>query len=94
MHYVAPDYFSLFARKGTQFRPSRASDLDFFFWGHRKNLVYTLMESQQLRSIIIASCKSIRDIAVIFQRVRQSMSRRGEVYIEIGGTHFQQLLQL
>lgn len=77
--------------------PPRSPDLnslDFFLWGHLKHLVYTteVETVEELRNRIIASCETIRHTPGIFERVRQSMRRRIEACIAVGGAHFQQLL--
>lgn len=84
-------------RGGAQPWPPRSPDLnplDFFLWGHLKQLVYTtpIENVEELRNRIIASCRTIRQTPGIFERVRQSMRRRIEACIEVEGRHFQQFL--
>lgn len=84
-------------RAGPQSWPPRSPDLnplDFFVWGHLKSLVYktAVINEEELRQRIRDSCDQIRHTPGIFQRVRQSMLRRVNSCIEVGGGHFQQLL--
>ncbi|XP_023311742.1 uncharacterized protein LOC111692167 [Anoplophora glabripennis] len=84
-------------RGGTQSWSSRSPDLnslDYFFWGHLKSLVYAvpIQTEEELRNRIIVCCQTIRDTPGIFENVRQSMRRRVDACIRVGGGHFQQLL--
>lgn len=84
-------------RAGPQPWPPRSPDinpLDFFLWGHLKSLVYRtpVQNEEDLRNRIQESCEIIRNTPGIFERVRQSMIRRINACIEVGGCHFQQLL--
>lgn len=84
-------------RAGPQFWPPRSPDLnpiDFFLWGHLKTLVYTtpVQSEEDLRNRIEDSCRVIRNTPGILERVRQSLIRRTNACIEVGGGHFQQLL--
>lgn len=77
--------------------PPRSPDLnplDFFLWGHLKSLVYRnpIDNVEELRNRIITSCDIIRQTPGIFERVRQSMRRRLDACIDVGGAHFEQLL--
>lgn len=68
--------------------------LDFYLWGHLKQLVYsTPVESlEDLRARIANGMDTIRQTAGVFERVRRSMRRRLDACIESGGRHFQHLL--
>lgn len=84
-------------RGSTHHWPPRSPDLnpvDFFLWGHLKSLVYAspIEDEEMLRNRIINSCETIRNTPGIFQRVRDSLVRRAEACITVGGNHFQQLL--
>lgn len=84
-------------RAGPQSWPPRSPDmnpLDFFVWGHLKSLVYKtpIQNVEDLRNRIQESCAIIRNTLGIFERVRQSMLRRTNACIEVGGGHFQHLL--
>lgn len=84
-------------RGGTQSWPPRSPDLnslDYFLWGHLKSLVYAvpIQTEDELRNRIIVSCQTIRNTAGIFENVRQSMRRRVDACIRVGGGHFQQFL--
>lgn len=84
-------------RAGPQPWPPRSPDLnpiDFFLWGHLKSLVYItpVLNEGDLRIRIHQSCEIIRNSPGIFERVRQSMVRRTNACVEVGGGHFQQLL--
>lgn len=84
-------------RGGTQPWPPRSPDLnslDYFFWGHLKSLVYAvpIQTEEELRNRIIVCCQTIRNTPGIFENVRQSMRRRVDACIRVGGGHFQQLL--
>lgn len=77
--------------------PPRSPDLnpiDFFLWGTLKSLVYERpvnTRADLLQRIIEASHK-IRNIPGIFERVRQSMSRRVNACIASNGRHIEHLL--
>lgn len=84
-------------RGGAQHWPPRSPELnplDFFLWGHLKSMVYTtpIENEQMLRERIVASCQIIGTTPGIFNRVRNSMMRRTEACIAVGGSHFEQLL--
>lgn len=77
--------------------PARSPDLtplDFFLWGHMKNLVYaTPVESEQdLVARIVAAAGEITDNPQIFEGVRQSLERRCRLCINQNGSHFEHLL--
>lgn len=77
--------------------PARSPDLnplDFFLWGHLKSIVYSSpVESvEDLRVRISNGIERIRQTPGIFERVRESMSRRLEACIGNEGRHFEQLL--
>lgn len=84
-------------RSGPVAWPPRSPDLnplDFYLWGHLKALVYAvpINNAEMLRERIFAACESIRNRPGIFERVRQSMTRRVYACIESGGGHFEHLL--
>jgi hypothetical protein len=84
-------------RGSTHNWPARSPDLnlvDFFLWGHLKSLVYAspIQDEEMLRNRIIDACEIIKNTPGIFQRVRDSLLRRAEACITVGGGHFQQLL--
>lgn len=84
-------------RGGAQAWSPRSPDLnilDFFLWGHLKSLVYTtpVETVEELRNRIMASCNTIRNTPGIFERVRQSLRRRLEACVTVGGGHFEQFL--
>lgn len=70
------------------------SSLDYFFWGHLKSLVYeTPVDSpEDLVARIIAAAGDVRDMPGIFETVRQSLRRRCEACLTVGGRSFEQLL--
>ena len=77
--------------------PARSPDLnplDFFLWGYLKSLVYEtpVRNEEDLLAKIMASCTHVEAIPGIFQRVRESMTRRCNLCIEANGQHFEQLL--
>ena len=77
--------------------PPRSPDLtslDFFLWGHVKSLVYaTPVETvEDLTARIFNACEVVQHTPGIFERVRQSMVRRCNACIELGGRHFEHLL--
>lgn len=72
--------------------PPRSPDfnpLDFYLWGHLKNLVYsTPVETRDnLIERIVFYCDEIRNNAAVFWRIRQSLIRRARKCIEVGGAH-------
>lgn len=84
-------------RAGPQPWPPRSPDLnplDFCIWGHLKSLVYTTPIEcvNDLRNRIIAGCETIQNTPGIFQRLRQSMRRRLDSCLMVGGGHFEQFL--
>ncbi|GBM48764.1 hypothetical protein AVEN_24952-1 [Araneus ventricosus] len=67
--------------------------LDFFFWGHKKSLVYeTPVDSAEdfVQRIVVATDK-INTTPGIFERVRQSFLRRCELCNDTRGRHFEHL---
>ena len=77
--------------------PPRSPDLsclDFFLWGYLKSLVYdTPLESEEeLVARISAAAAEVRDMPGLFERVRQSLHRRCETCIQVGGRSFEPLL--
>ena len=80
-------------REGPIAWPARSPDcnpLDFFLWGHLKTLVYRqpVPNVEELRERIVAGFQTVRDTPGILERVRQSMRRRMEACIEVGGGTF------
>ena len=76
--------------------PARSPDLtplDFFYWGAMKELVYqTPVESDEdLVARIVAASGVLGEMPEVFESVRQSLIKRCEKCIEVGG-HFEQLL--
>lgn len=77
--------------------PPRSPDLnplDFYLWGHLKSLVYSspVNDVDTLRNRLVAGCETIRSAPGIWERVRQSMSRRCEACITARGEQFEHLL--
>lgn len=77
--------------------PPRSPDLnplDFFLWGHLKNIVYsTPVDSvEDLRQRIENGIESIRQMPGVFGRVRQSMTRRLDACLLNRGRNFEQFL--
>ena len=68
--------------------------LHYFLWEYLKSLVFeTPVETDlELVARIVAACDIIRNIPVIFVRVRQNLVRRCHACIEVGGRQFEQLL--
>lgn len=97
-HFLTATYGDRWiGRGGPHAWPARSPDLnplDFFVWGYLKSLVYaTPVENlDDLRNRIIAGCNSIRNDPGVFERVRQSMTRRLNACIRAGGSHFEHLL--
>lgn len=84
-------------RGGSVRWPARSPDcnpLDFYLWGHLKDLVYRapIPTVQVLRERIEHSFQIIRNTPGIFERVRQSMIRRCGACIEARGGHFEHLI--
>lgn len=84
-------------RGGPQPWPPRSPDinpLDYFLWGHLKELVYTtpIENVEDLRDRIIDASNTIRNNRGIFERVRQNLIRRTKGCIMARGGHFQQFL--
>lgn len=77
--------------------PPRSPDLnplDFYLWGHLKNMVYhsEVTTPDELRERIQTGFDHLRNMPGICQRVRSSLSRRLAVCIESNGGHFEHLL--
>lgn len=77
--------------------PPRSPDLnpiDFYVWGHLKTLVYErpIDTRDDLLRRIIDACETIRNTYGIFERVRQSMTRRVDACIRENGRHIEHLL--
>ncbi|KAJ4434862.1 hypothetical protein ANN_23433 [Periplaneta americana] len=77
--------------------PPRSPDLtclDFFLWGHMKQLVYeTVVETEEdLAARITVAADAIADMPGIFERTRQSMVRRCTACIQANGRAFEQFL--
>lgn len=77
--------------------PARSPDLnpiDFYLWGHVKNLVYsTPTDSEEdLRRKIIAVFQQIKRIPGVFERMRHSMRRRLNMCVAENGAHVEHLL--
>ncbi|GFY22243.1 uncharacterized protein TNCV_3298861 [Trichonephila clavipes] len=70
------------------------SCLDFFLWGHMKNLVYASPvdsnEALVVRITVVAG--EIREITGVFANVRHSLRQRCEASIFAGGRFFEQFL--
>lgn len=77
--------------------PPRSPDLnplDFYLWGHLKNLVYSteVNDIEDLRRRIILHCQEIKQKVDTFPKIRRSLQRRLETCIEENGKHFEQFL--
>lgn len=77
--------------------PARSPDLtplDFFLWGYMKSLVYEtpVNTQEELLGRVMAASLHIQQDPHIFQRVRDSMSRRINLCNQVGGRHFETLL--
>lgn len=84
-------------RNGPVVWPPRSPDInpiDFFLWGHIKNVVYAteVQTVDDLWQRIQAACTDLRQNPNVFERVRNSFLRRAEVCIQVHGGHFEQLL--
>lgn len=84
-------------RGGPTAWPPRSPDLtplDFYVWGHLKQLVYarSVNNLEELRQRIVNCCEEIRRTPGIFERVRRSFIRRCESCLEMNGGHVEQLL--
>lgn len=84
-------------RGGPHAWPARSPDLnplDFYFWGHLKQLVYTtpIETEEELRLRIINGFNTIRARPEIFQRVRDNLARRVHGCLLADGAHFQQFI--
>ena len=78
--------------------PARSPDLtplDFFLWGHLKQVVYAHEPEEpedpdHLRQLITEACQAVTP--QMLQRARLSVIRRAEICINQGGQHFEHLL--
>ncbi|GBL99529.1 hypothetical protein AVEN_68805-1 [Araneus ventricosus] len=70
------------------------SSLDYFLWGHLKSLVHATpvdSDDDPVARISVDAAR-VREIPAIFERVRQSLHRRCQACITVGGRNFEQLL--
>ncbi|EZA54457.1 hypothetical protein X777_05723 [Ooceraea biroi] len=77
--------------------PARSPDLnpvDFYLWGHMKELVYaTPVETRDgLWQRVQKAADAVRNGPGVFERVRASTHRRAIACIRSGGKHFEHLL--
>lgn len=77
--------------------PARSPDLnplDFYLWGHLKNIVYSrpVANVEILRQRVEEGFQQIQQTPGIWERVRQSMMRRLEACVRANGSHFEHLL--
>lgn len=77
--------------------PPQSPDLtcvDFYFWGHLKELVYAtpVTSVDDLIARITVAADTTKDIPGIFEHIRQSMLRRCQACITVSGRNFEQLL--
>lgn len=77
--------------------PARSPDmtpLDFYFWGHMKQLVYsTPIESrEELLQKVIAAANQIRNDSDVLKRTTRSVALRATICIDENGGHFEQLI--
>ncbi|KAJ4443930.1 hypothetical protein ANN_05719 [Periplaneta americana] len=93
--------YPAFARIGLRENPEKISTrspdltcLDFFLWGHMKQLVYeTVVETEEdLVARITIAADAIANMPGIFERTRQSMIRRCTARIQANGREFEQFL--
>lgn len=90
LNNVFPNHW--IGRAGPVAWPPRSPDLnplDFYLWGHLKNLVYsTPVETrEELLGRILFHCEQLRNNAGIFWRVQQSSIRRARECIRVQGAH-------
>jgi hypothetical protein len=84
-------------RNGPVAWPPRSPDmtpLDFFFWGHMKSLVYAtpVQSEEDLVARIAVASGDISEMPGLFHNIRQSLTRRYQKCIDLGGTNFEQYL--
>ena len=84
-------------RGGPILWPPRSPDLtplDFYYWGHLKNMIYqTPVESEvELIGRLVDAAARITETPGVFERVRHSLSRRLQACIEANGQNFEHLL--
>lgn len=84
-------------RSGPRRWPARSPDLnplDFYFWGHMKELVYAQQVNNvdELTQRIFDAANTIRENVHVCERVRRNWVRRNEACVEVNGGHFEHLL--
>jgi len=77
--------------------PPRSPDLtplDFYLWGHMKTLVYeTPVQSEMdLVARVAVAAGDIAEDRRMLSLLQESLQRRCQLCIEVGGSHFEQLL--
>lgn len=85
------------ARFGDYTWPPRSPDLnplDFFFWGHLKQLVYSrpVETEEELWNRILTSARAISSKRGIFRNVRDNFKKRITLCIREEGKHFEHLM--
>lgn len=94
LHATYPDKW--IGRGGPIPWPARSPDLtplDFFLWGHVKQLVYAQEPATpgHLRQLITEACRSVSP--EMLQRARRSLQHRAQLCIDHGGRQFEQVLR-
>lgn len=77
--------------------PARSPDLtplDFYLWGHMKQLVYStpIQTREELMQKIIAAGNQIRENRDVLRRTTRSVAVRAVVCLEENGGHFENLI--
>ena len=75
--------------------PPRSPDLtplDFFLWGHLKNIVMSKVPTtkEDMKERIVAACRSVTP--EMLRRVRESVQKRLQKCIEVDGRQFEHLI--
>ena len=63
---------------------------DFFPWGYLKSLIYETPVESEID--LVAKMVIAAENARVFERVRQSILKRYQTYIDVGGGYLNQLL--
>ena len=82
-------------RGGPRHWPPRSPDLnplDFFLWGHVKNVVYrhAIETEEELRNLIQEAFNAVTPQMIMESKL--SLLRRARLCLQMNGGHFEQLL--
>ena len=66
--------------------------LDFYLWDHIKSFIYDTPMESKIDLVAAVAAGRIAQSPRVFERVRQSILKRYQTCIDVGGGHSEQLL--